>query len=239
MQAITDIPAFVGKIVAFLDVPDSVASAVSLESARSYAETAHNAGIDTLVFRRGNGTEPTKSYDELCAERDVVHGAGCGYLPYMYCYGPSVSWEQIREECRILAMLGSVNGMVVADLEQEYCHEIPAGHYFSQLMRPVPCKLALTTFADPITTGFPVDAIAPCVDVWVPQEYDNFLAFCDNQRIAMTHCFPALDLNGNQFGQNDTDTIIHHIGKAGSIWLWSYRETIVRADVIRTLKTSE
>jgi hypothetical protein len=238
MPDIPDLAAFVGHIVAFVGVDDSYESQDRPDVAAAMADKAKAAGIDTLVFRRGNGTLPLPSEASLRAEKDAVHGAGVGWLPYAYCYGPKFGDNQVAGECAHLAALSAINGAVVADLEIEWDGQFHAAQYFERLMRPVPCKLIVTSWANPYGHNFPNAALAPAVDAWVPQDYDNWLVAQTWQQVRTeTVRFPALDLT-QEFGANNFAANAAQLA-APSIWLWDYAHAIQQAPAIQQIRKAK
>lgn len=232
-----DLAAYVGKVPCFVGALQSDRTIGDLPAIRDMARAARQAGIDTLVFRRGNGTLPLPDHDYLIAERDACHGEGVGWLPYLYSYGPAIGTAQIAGECGHLAALGAVNGCVVVDMEIEWDGQDVAAAYFTRLMRPIPTKLIITTFADPVTQRFPVRALAPCADAWAPMDYDNWLAAQQYQQVqtGMTIRYPVLDVDGPEFGANDPAAIAGMVS-GDSLWLWEYARAVEQGGLISQVR---
>lgn len=213
-----------GKVVLFIGTeckdwtPEQFAEA---------ARWARQHKVDTICPKRADGS--IKWYgtaDQLAAERHAVLDEGCGYLPFIYNYGPRFGDHQVRDECAVMQEIMHVcNGDVCADLETEWDGQYHAGDLFASIMRPVPGLLYLTTWADPVQHNFPVRQIAQCVNAWIPQDYDNWLVACENQQITtgMSIRFGALDLS-QEFGANNVVANAQAMRARGhlSLWLWEY-----------------
>lgn len=236
-QPLPALAGFVGRIACFVGAAESDASVGDLARIRQMAQQARAAGIDTLIYRRGNGTLPIPDHDYLIAERDACHGEGVGWLPYLYSYGPAFGTAQIAGEVGHLVALAAINGCVVADLEAEWDGQDVAAAYFARLMRPVNCKLIVTSWADPMTQRFPVRALAPCVDAWAPQDYNNWLGAQRWQQVnqGMTIRYPTLDVDGPEFGANDPAAVAAR-SDGDSIWLWEFARAIQQAPLIAQVR---
>lgn len=216
-----------GAVVLFVDQTESYAA--KIPDLEAWAEFARAHRIDTLAVKRGEGTQ--KWYGtalELAQEREAVLAKGCGYLPYFYLDGPKFGTAQVHGECAVLAEAMKANdGSVCVDMEVEWNGQEAAGALFEELMRPVPGLLYVTTWADPMTMNFPVRQIAACVNAWVPQDYNNYLASLEHlQQVpdGMTMIQPALDLS-KEFGANNQVQIAEQMRARGhkTIWLWCRR----------------
>lgn len=213
-----------GKVVLFIGVECHDWTPEQFAEAARFARAHH---VDTISPKRADGS--IKWYGDaarLHAEREAVLAEGCGYLPFAYCYGPRFGDHQVREECAVLQEIMSVcNGDVCVDVEAEWDGQDHAANLFSTIMRPVPGTLYLTTWADPIQHHFPVRQFAPCVNAWIPQDYDNWLVACEQQQITtgMSIRFGALDLS-REFGANDIAHNAALMRERGhlSLWLWEY-----------------
>lgn len=222
--------AYCGKIVLFVGVECKDWTPAQFGELATWA---HAQGVDTIAPKRADGS--IKWYGDpvrLAAERAAVNAAGCGYLPFVYCYGPAFSTKQIDDECAVLAEIMAHNdGGVCADLEIEYDGQWGAGLRFSADMQSVPGLLFLTSWGDPRLQNFPTGAIAPCVNAWVPQDYDNFLASCEQQQISAgeTIIFPALDLT-QEFGPNNVVQLAAAAKARGHLSLWLWNAAVAQAN---------
>lgn len=188
---------------------------------------AHQQGVDTVAVKRADGgIKWYRDAAQLRAERAAVLAEGCGYLPFLYSYGPRFGDQQIRDECAILQEIGDNNdGVTTVDMEVEWNGQVQAADLFESIMRPWPGKLIVSTWADPLQQDWAnvVKALAPCVDAWGPQQYDNWLDAQNQQLVNLgeTVIFPELDLS-QEFGPNDVLGNVRTALQRGqkSIWFW-------------------
>src|SRR5258708_6865471 len=213
----------VGRTVLFLGTETVSWSFDQFVSAAHWAR-AH--GVDSIAVKCADG--PTVWYDsqggvELLARR-VRTEAGCGFVPYAYCYG----WHNsnLTGELAALRRLMAVGeGCVCADLEAEFNGQVAWAQTFCDYMRQVPGLLYLTSWADPDQQNWDgvTEALAPCVNAWVPQQYNTWLAHQEAQltRLGETCIQPALDLT-QEFGTNDVLGIAIDAAAHGhtTVWLW-------------------
>jgi hypothetical protein len=189
------------------------------------AQFARSLGFDTISPKRGEGT--VKWYNtpaQLAEERKAVLGEGVGYAPFLYCDGPKFGLSFVPRECDVLKEMGDANdGAVVADMETEWDGQEEAATLFEEQMRPWPGVLGVTTWADPADQNWlgVAQALAPAVNLWIPQRYDNWLAaqvLPGEETIVQ----PALDLS-QEFGPNAVASLANHVAAEGeSAWIWEY-----------------
>ena len=231
--------AIAGRVVLFIGVECARWSVMDFARA---AKAARAMGVDTISPKRLDGGIPWYATPtHLREERAAVLAEGCGYLPFAYCYGPRFGSQQIAEECKLLAQMMDANeGSVCADMEIEWNGRAADAIHFATLMRPVPGFLYVTSWADPYQQNWSgvTRALAPCVNAWVPQQYNNWLAARESQLITLgeTCIQPALDLT-NEFGANDPLAIARQARANGhqSIWLWEYQPALARQDYVRQI----
>lgn len=227
-----------GKVVLFIDQTESVHG--NATTFAQMAAFARSCGVDTIAPKRADGS--IKWYGttaELAREREAVLANGVGYLPYTYCYGPRFGDAQVRAECAVLAEIMSVNDhLVCADMESEWNGQYAAGTLFEQCMRPVPGLLWVTTFGDPKVQHFPIVQIAPAVNAWVPQDYDNYLAAMDGLDASegMTIVEPAVDLS-QEFGANNVEGIAAQMRSRGhkTLWVWCHAFAVTNPTLLRAV----
>lgn len=211
-----------GRVVLFIGVEAQHWTVATFTAA---AKAAKALGIDTLCPKRADGSiRWYGSPDELAAEYKAVEAEGVKYVPFGYCYGPKFGNQQIHDECAVLEeMARECGGLVVADMETEWDNQLAAARLFESIMRPVPCVLGVTTWADPAYMGWlgVAQAIAPCVNVWIPQQYNSWLA-AQPVPAEETIVQPGIDLS-NEFGANDVVAIARAAAsRRESVWVWEY-----------------
>lgn len=149
------------------------------------AKQARALGFHSICPKRADGT--IKWYNtstQLADEAHAVRAVGCGYIPFGYSYGPKFGIAQVREECAVLQEMGNAvkdaegNAFVQADMESEWNGAVAQAKVFEGLMRPWPGFLSVSTWADPNIQNWDgvAAALAPCVNAWTPQRYNDFLA---------------------------------------------------------------
>ncbi len=228
-----------GKVVLFIGVE------CRTWSIGDFARAARNAramGVDSISPKRlDGGIRWYGDVARLREERAAVLAEGCGYLPFAYCYGPRFGDAQIADECHLLAEIMEANdGSVCADMEVEWNGRVAEAERFAALMRPVAGLLYLTSWADPRQQDWlgVTRALAPCVNAWVPQQYDNWLAAQEAQLVALgeTCVQPALDLTG-EFGANDPFALARQALARGhtTLWLWEYQPALRNPNLTRSI----
>ena len=230
-----DMQRLFGKVILFVGVE---AQHWTLSTFQGAAKLARSLGVDTISPKRCDGS--IKWYDtaeQLHREREAVLAEGVGYAPFLYAYGPKFGDQQIRDECACLAEMASANdGCVIVDMETEWDGQVAAASLFESIMRPLPLVLGITTWADPTQQGWlgVAQALSPCANLWIPQQYDNWLA---NQPVPAEETIlqPGVDLS-SEFGPNDVLDIVKRIAARGqSAWLWDYNYAVRNQPFTRTL----
>ncbi len=228
-----------GKVVLFIGTE---CRTWSLDDFAKAARNARAMGVDTISPKRlDGGIRWYGDVGRLREERAAVLAEGCGYLPFAYCYGPRFGEAQIADECALLAeMMAANDGCVCADMEVEWNGRVAEAERFAALMRPVAGQLYLTSWADPQQQDWAgvTRALAPCVNAWVPQQYDNWLAAQEAQLVALgeTCIQPALDLT-SEFGANDPFALAQAATAHGhtTLWLWEYLPALRNPNLTRSL----
>lgn len=170
------------------------------------ARTAHSLGFDGIVPKRADGM--LRWFHDLVAERQAVQDQGCGFLPFLYAYGPRFGPTQIRGECALLAELRRVCGGVVCDMEQEWNGQQEAAKQFADelSLQPGSGNLIISTWADPLEQNWQevIRELLPIATAWWPQAYDRWLAARTGEftalGVAVIH--PTIDIS-NDVGPND------------------------------------
>lgn len=191
------------------------------------ARFARSLGVDTIAPKRANGNE--KWYGNaanLRAERDAVLAVGCGYLPFIYSYGPKFGADQYQVESDTIREICSVNdGLCCIDMESEWNGHAAEAATFASLLQGAG-TLWCSTWADPDQQDWQgvIQALAPVITVWGPQEYTRWLNAQEGQLTALgVHCIhPELDLAASFDAGNDPlQEAKNCIARGdGSIWLW-------------------
>lgn len=192
------------------------------------ARFARSIGCDTIAPKRANGNQKWYGTPQrLKDERAAVLATGTGYLPMMYCYGPAFGDEQIRIEAATLReIMANNDGMVCADMETEWNGKIAEAQLFAELMANHGGILTCSTWADPREQNWlgVIQALAPVVSVWGPQQYTNWLEAQAGQLAGMGCIQPEFDLSPS-FGPDNILQLVADAKARGelSIWLWEYQ----------------
>lgn len=211
-----DMQKLFGKAVLFVfpDVSWSVSRFAGMAAA------AKSLGFDTVSPKIGEGTQAWYSLEAVKEQRTAVLAAGCGYAPFWYSVGPK--FGIVAAEARMMQQYGDANdGILIADMEVEWNGQVAAAKQFESLFRPWNGVLGVTTWADPIYQNWlgVMAALAPAVNLWIPQRYDNWLA-SQGLPPEATIVQAAVDLS-QEFGPNNVTSQVLRIAAAGgSAWIW-------------------
>lgn len=205
------------------------------------AAFAHSLGIDSICAKVADGgIKWYGSAAQLQHIRDACLTRGAGFIPFAYCYGPKFGEAQIHDECAILAEMLSVCPIVQADMEAEYNGQVAAAQLFESLMRPVAGLLSVSTWADPTQQDWlgVAEALAPCVNQWVIQQYTDWLAAQEGEYPAETFtCIaPGVDLRP-EFGADNALAIVDEAVKRGqqTVFIWEYESAQANPALVRQI----
>lgn len=168
------------------------------------ASHAKSLGCDAVCVKRADGT--LKWYGtpaHLKAEYDAIEALGMHYLPMSYSYRVVSGAVQVQPECDVaLEMQGVCGGIVVVNMEREWNGQKDAALAFAQRMhahKAANSLLIISTWADPQEQDWVevTKALLPCVDIWWPEQYTNWLAGQEKQLTDLGEmCIqPTIDLS--------------------------------------------
>lgn len=200
-----------------------------------FAKAAANAramGFDTIAPKRADGgIRWYGTPGHLALERQAVLAAGCGYLPFMYCYGPALGYAQINYEVTVAKEIAAAcDGLVCMDLEVEWDGQTTYAQNYAAALQNFPGDIILSTWADPIQQNWlgVIQAFNPVVSAWGPQQYTLWLALQEGQLtsdgVPSGKIFPEIDMVDLFGGANDPLTVMHDAVNRGhgSVWVWEY-----------------
>lgn len=208
------------------------------------AKNARAIGFDSISPKVADGG--IKWYHNaatLHIIRNAVLEQGCGFLPFMYCYGPKFGDEQIKLEAAVAKEIASIcDNAVVLDLEAEWNGQDAAAQELANQFAGSNIDILLSTWADPVQQNWlgVVRALDPVVTAWGPQEYTSWLAMQEAQftslGISPDKIFPALDV-ADVFAGSDPVAALYNVLSKGhkSIWVWEYQALAANGTVLRTL----
>jgi hypothetical protein len=206
------------------------------------AQNAKALGCDTIAAKRMNGLY--KWYltpANLAAEKAAVNAVGVGYIPWGYCYGPVFGGSQIASECAILQeMMEATDGIAAADMEAEWNGKVTSANQFAawwRLHKKPGQILIVSTWADPTWQNWSevVKALVPCVDIWGPQQYTNFLIGMESTLGALgeTCIQPEFDMLAD-FGANNVVAATKQAIAKGhqAFWIWEYQSALKYPNIV-------
>lgn len=206
------------------------------------ARFARSIGCDTIAPKRADGS--IKWYGDpgrLAEERAAALAEGCGYLPFLYAYGPRFGAQQIEDEAAVLAEMAQHNDSIVCvDMEAEYNGQVQAAATFADAIRRngIEGQVICSTWADPIQQSWVgvLQALAPVIAAFGPQQYDNWLAAQEGQFVSGLTLMPELDLS-QEFGANDPLAIARQAKSRAhnSVWLWEIGFARSNPDLVRSI----
>jgi hypothetical protein len=209
---------------------------------RACGEFARSLGVDSICAKVGDGSikwygTPANLLKNI---RDVVLSTGAGFIPFIYCYGPKFGMGQVSAETAVLREILTVCPIAQADMEAEYNNNPTAAALFEAEMRPAPGMLSVSTWADPVQQQWiaVADKLAPCVNQWTLQQYNDWLAAQESQyNPAIFSCIaPGVDLTA-EFGTNHPLNIAHAAKAHGhqTLYIWEYQAAKANPALVRQL----
>lgn len=211
----------------------------SLAQFQQATQAAKALGVTSLLVKVADGT--SEWYGGINGRQQVLNAviqAGLPAIPYTYCYGDT--FGGLQGEIALLASIMQQNGIVIADMEAEFNGQVAWAQSVCNALKPVSGAFSVTTWADPNQQNWQgvLNALAPCVDFWLPQVYSNFLASVYQAQFAPygRPFYPILNL-GTDFGANDIIQIAATANKS-IIGFWEYQAAITtHASIVQQLAT--
>jgi len=207
----------------------------SVEQFAQAAREARALGIDTISPKRLDGTVRWYGTPQhLQEEAKAVNAAGCGYLPFAYCYGPRFGLGFVNEECAVLTemqdAMGALQpdgiGFVCADLEIEYNGQVEAAKRFNAAMQNKHL-LYLTSWADPQWQSWAgvLNELRGCINCYIPQSYNDQLNNLERIQVPNDLVVQvAVDVSYEFGGGNHPVVIAQQRAALGdtTVWIWDY-----------------
>jgi len=171
-----DLIKITGQHLLFLGIPAYSWSIAQFQEAAKFAR-AHD--VQTLFVKTHDGTLPW--YQDIGgwhAVRQTILNEGVGAIPYTYSYGNKLG--ALDAEIDILIAHMQDSGIVCMDAEEEWNGQPSWAQHLCSRVQGQSGVFLVSTWADPSLQNWlgVIRALAPCVDVWMPQQYSNFLATC-------------------------------------------------------------
>jgi hypothetical protein len=190
------------------------------------ARFARAHGTDCLLVKVADGGN--RWYGSMQGWRNIrqaILHEGVGAIPYTYSYGNK--FGALDTEIDYLIAYMQDCGIVCGNFEIEWNNQVGWARHLCQRMQPVPGTFLCSTWANPSIQGWlgVVAAMSPCVNAFMPQQYNNSLAKYWGEFGAHGASFlqPTVCLT-NEFGVNDPVAITKNAKNQGhtAISVWHY-----------------
>lgn len=222
-----------GALPLFLGVETAQWSLADFQLA---ARSAKALGVSSLLVKVADGTNVW--YGDIGGWRqvlDTVSDVGLPAIAYTYCYGDT--YRGLQGEISILLTIMQQRGIAIADMEAEYNGQVAWAQQVTDALKNIPGTFGVTTWANPQEQNWSgvLQALAPCVNFWMPQTYTDYLAaHYQDQYRGYSNVYPVLYL-GNDLGPNDIVQTANN-AKSPTLGLWEYQSISAWAEVINALK---
>jgi hypothetical protein len=220
-----DVAKVVGQRSLFLGVDTINWSIAQFQQAARFAK-AH--GFDSLLVKVADGGN--RWYGSLAGWQNIknaIHAEGVGAVPYTYSYGNTYAGIDI--EINLLIEYMQDCGVVIMDAEVEWNGQVAWAQHLCSRMLPVKGTFLVSTWGNPDDQNWQgvIQALNPCVNSYLPQQYTNYLASCWQQYgAAGAACIMPTVMMTQDFGPNDPVAITraaHSQGHAAmSVWYYDF-----------------
>jgi Peptidase_C39 like family len=195
------------------------------------AQFAAAHSLDTLIVKvfdgaNGNVGSPDEWYGPIggfAAVKKTIEAHGLKVLPYGYLYGNSKG-SILADELALVEKYMNTYGWFMADIEMEWDGHVDWAVTLNRVLSSNPNLLYISILADPVEQNMSavLQAMAPSVNAWVPQVYDQFLESVYIGEMAGLACvLPAVDLS-NEFGTNNPLQYAAAVGAPVCVWEYQY-----------------
>lgn len=223
MATAADIAKATGRRLLFLGVDTINWSTGQFQDAAKFAR-AH--GVDSLLIKCGEGTWTW--YGGLSGWENIkkaIQAEGVGAIPYFYSKGNTLGG--LSGEIEIYKAYMQADGIVCVDCEIEWNGDVASAQALATALKPVPGMLMISTWADPSEQAWSdvIRALAPATDVFMPQQYNDYLAgfWQEFAQDGASFLIPTVNLD-QSFGVNHPVTIAQSAASQGhpAISIWYY-----------------
>ncbi|HEX3640211.1 MAG TPA: hypothetical protein VHV10_02855 [Ktedonobacteraceae bacterium] len=198
------------------------------------AQFAKAHGVDTLILKSADGGNwwygGMAGYKQ---RRDVIRGEGVGCIAYTWMYGDTYNF--LDGEINILKSFMQEDGAVVADMEVEWNGQAGWARRVTAQLKGYPGLFLVSTWGDPSWQKWQsvLAELNPCVAVYLPQQYNNFLASFWKDFIGASCLQPTLNMT-QDVGPNDPVNIAklaHNQGHT-AISIWHYGTAVANPSLL-------
>jgi hypothetical protein len=207
----------------------------SLDQFRQAAQFAKQHDVDCLLVKVADGGNIWFSIDGWHSIKNAINAEGVGAIPYAYCYGNK--FGAINTEIEIMRSYLNDGGIFCADMEEEYNGRVDWANLVCSKLQGTQGCFMVSTWADPSLQNWQgvIAALAPCTTVFMPQQYNNYLATFWGEFGAngATWLQPTVDLT-QEFGANDPVAISGAAAGQGhtAISVWSYDTAVANPGLL-------
>jgi hypothetical protein len=190
------------------------------------ARFARSHGVDSLLVKVADGTNVW--YGGMSGwhdRRNAILAEGVGAIPYMFSYGNK--FGALDDEIDIMIAHLRDNSIMCADMEGEWDGQAQWAQHLTSRVSQVPGTFLVSTWADPSLHAWQgvIRALAPATTVFMPQQYNNYLAtfWAEFAANGATWLQPTVQLT-QDFGANDPVAIARNAHDQGhtAISVWYY-----------------
>jgi hypothetical protein len=233
MATAADIAKATGKRLLFLGVDTINWSIAQFQDAARFAR-AH--GIDSLLIKVGEGTWTW--YGGLSGWENIKHAIqaeGVGAIAYFYSKGNTLGG--LAGEIELYKAYMQADGILCIDMEVEWNGDVASAQTLAAALQPVPGMLLISTWADPSEQAWSdvIRALAPATDVFMPQQYNDYLAgfWGEFANDGASFLIPTIILD-QSFGVNHPVTIAQSAASQGhpAISIWYYDLAIANPGLV-------
>jgi hypothetical protein len=219
-----DTAAKTGQIILFCGVDTDSWSMEQFKAAAAFA-AAHK--VDSLLVKVAEGAIRWygNTIDGWRAIRSTILSQGVGAIPYIFSYGDY--YGGLHNEINLLIEYMQEDGVVCSDMEAAWNGETGWAQTLCNAIKPIPGIFLCSTWADPDEQNWAnvIRALNPCVNSYLPQEYDTWLAGRQWEFVSdgAACLFPTIDL-ANDVGPNDPVglTAAAHSQGHAALSIWHY-----------------
>lgn len=228
-----DVVKITGQRLLFLGVSTINWSLAQFQQAAQFAK-AHK--IDSLLIKTADGGN--RWYGSLAGWQNikkVVQAQGVGAIPYTYSYGNKFS--ALDTEIDLLIEYMQDSGVVCADMEQEWNGQVAWAQHLCTRMKPIAGTFLVSTWGNPNDQAWQgvIQALNPCTDSFMPQQYTNYLASCWPQFGASgAACIQPTVMMTGDFGPNDPVAIARAAHSQGhtALSIWYYELAVANPGLL-------
>jgi hypothetical protein len=199
----------------------------TLDQFKQAAQFARARGVDCLLIKTHEGALPAW-YDGIGgwnAVRSAIQSEGVGAIPYIFSYGNK--FGALDNEIDILLSHMQDGDIVCLNAEEAWNGQVAWAQHLCSRIQGQAGTFMVSTWADPSLQNWQgvIAALAPCTTVWMPQQYNNYLATCWTEFgiNGVDWLQPTVNLT-QDFGANDPVAIAKAAHDQGhtAISVWYY-----------------